>query len=256
MNRQVLQTLASDWTRMAKNDIRNKVIEFMNEVNTNPQELAYALTISEGELQQILEGNGEITLSTFAKLLIATGNALEIKPIEETPLGCYQNMPPEEPRPAMHFGRENRETMAPDMPFGRPPFPPHRPLDFDDHFGTDEDEFGSIFARRNRDTRENARPTQHATTQRAPQSKFRMMERPQLVEIINNNLWESEIDINHSSTEDLMSFLEEKDKRINEIKRARENNADPAVIRFKERINESLKSNPHLREYLKNLLND
>ena len=85
MNREKLQSLASEWVRMAKNDIRKKIMDFMREVDTTKRELAYALAISEGELEQILNGNGEITLTTFAKLLIATGNALEIKPIEETP---------------------------------------------------------------------------------------------------------------------------------------------------------------------------
>ena len=114
MNRQILQSLASDWTRKAKNDIRTKVKEFMAEVETTPRELAYALAISEGELEQILSGNGEITLSTFAKLLIATGNALEIKPIGATPIGDFSNLhrgglPP-------HFGAPSMGGMQP--PYG------------------------------------------------------------------------------------------------------------------------------------------
>lgn len=86
MDRKTLQASASEWARQAKNDIRNKVMEFMDEMDTSREELAYALAISDGELEQILSGNGEITLTTLAKLLIATGNALEIKPVEETPL--------------------------------------------------------------------------------------------------------------------------------------------------------------------------
>lgn len=35
MNREQLQKLASEWTRMAKNDIRNKVISFMREVDAS-----------------------------------------------------------------------------------------------------------------------------------------------------------------------------------------------------------------------------
>ena len=103
MNREQLQKLASEWTRMAKNDIRNKVISFMREVDASERELAYVLAISDGELKQILEGNGEITLSTFAKLLIATGNALEIKPIEDTPIGDYGNIPSEEESLSVRF---------------------------------------------------------------------------------------------------------------------------------------------------------
>ena len=125
MNREQLQRLASEWVRMAKNDIRKKVIDFMQEVDASPRELAYHLAMSEGELQQITEGNGEITLTTFAKLLIATGNALEIKPIDETPIGDYENLPNEEeferplPRPNV-FERPRPQMNHPQ--FARPNF--------------------------------------------------------------------------------------------------------------------------------------
>ena len=133
MNREQLQRLASEWTRMAKNDIRNKVISFMGEVDASERELAYVLAISDGELKQILEGNGEISLSTFAKLLIATGNALEIKPIEDTPIGDYENIPTEGEfeRPLPHpnvFARPKPQPMRPqfDRPsFSRPTPPMH-----------------------------------------------------------------------------------------------------------------------------------
>ena len=93
MNRQILLSASSEWVRQAKNDIRNRMMQFMQEVNTSRSELAYALAISEAELAQILDGNGEITLTTFAKLLIATGNVLEIKPVEESPLAMENGAP-------------------------------------------------------------------------------------------------------------------------------------------------------------------
>ena len=145
MNREQLQKLASEWTRMAKNDIRNKVISFLREVDASERELAYHLGISDGELKQILEGNGEITLSTFAKLLIATGNALEIKPIEDTPIGDYENIPTEEeferplPRPNV-FARPKPQPIRPQ--FGRPSFSrPTPPIHEED---IDEDEMNFI----------------------------------------------------------------------------------------------------------------
>lgn len=276
MNRQMLQSLASDWTRMAKNDIRTKIIEFMNEVDTTPQELAYALAISDGELQQILEGNGEITLSTFAKLLIATGNALEIKPIEQTPIGNYHNtrcvddlppipnMPPlarmTRPRPAVRteqrnnvFNRErsqqhpigNQETQRILFGHDMPIMPPI--------FNHEEEEPRIEHTKQPRDA--------HGRFQRreqpqVPQSKFASMTRQKLIEIIKNHLWDSEIDVNSVTFSNLVKFLEEKDKKFNEMKKIREAEQDPKVFEFKNRIKNSLKTNPHLRDYLKNILGE
>ena len=293
----MLQSLASDWTRMAKNDIRTKIIEFMNEVDTTPKELAYALAISEGELEQILRGNGEITLSTFAKLLIATGNALEIKPIEQTPIGNYNNMPhgqmppmprmrpQEQPRPAMRTERENNmfnreyeqrpinENRRNGAPFGMPPFPPHFPIDFDiddDDMNDDDDlekmneeiEFPRVQPRDSRgrfqpfERRERPQAQTHNRQNSRPTSKFASMSREKLVDIIKDNLWDTEIDTLGAVFNDLVKFLEEKDRKIEERKRMRDAESDPSVIDFKNRMKESVKNNPHLRNYLKNLLGE
>lgn len=278
MNRQILQSLASDWTRMAKNDIRTKINEFMNEVDTTPQELAYALAISEGELAQILEGNGEITLSTFAKLLIATGNALEIKPIEQTPIGNYNNIPQSSTTSPLRRDftrptttqRENIFTRAheqrplggrPIPPIGRgfdnmppmPPFPPHFPPHFEDE-NDDLEDMVTEHTQQPRDARGRFQP--FPRREQTPQSKFATMSREKLVNIITDNLWDSEIDVHGATFGALVKFLEDKDKRINELKRLREAEADPKVTEFKNRVKENLKTNPHLREYLKGLLNE
>lgn len=278
----MLQSLASDWTRMAKNDIRTKIIEFMNEVDTTPRELAYALAISEGELEQILNGNGEFTLSTFAKLLIATGNALEIKPIEQTPIGNYNNMerrgipmpPPlhetlERPRPAVRteqrnnmFNREheqrplNENRHMPHAPFeNMPPFPHHFQMeDFDEEELENE---MTDHTQQPRDSRGRFQPfPRREEAPRQPQSKFAAMDRPQLVKIIEDNLWDSEIDTHRVTKDALVKFLEAKDKRINELKKMREAENDPKVNEFKSRVNNAIKTNPHLRNYLKNLLKE
>ena len=50
-----------------------------------------------------------------------------------------------------------------------------------------------------------------------PSSPFASMEREQLVEIIENKIWDDEIDVDEATTEELVEFLEEKDRRIQEI---------------------------------------
>ena len=277
MNREQLQKLASEWTRMAKNDIRNKVISFMREVDASERELAYVLAISDGELKQILEGNGEITLSTFAKLLIATGNALEIKPIEDTPISDYENIPTEEeferplPRPNV-FARQKPQPMQPQ--FGRPnfsrPIPPMHEEDgndfippmpeelrrameerYDRHVHRPEqprDEYGR-FAPKHPQMRKEEAPRREV-------SPFESKSTDELVKIIRERLWDSEINLNRASKEELVAFLDEKNKRMSEYKRMRALEEDPKVNEFKSKMKNTLHNNPHLREWAKKFLGE
>ena len=277
MNREQLQRLASEWTRMAKNDIRNKVISFMREVDASERELAYVLAISDGELKQILEGNGEISLSTFAKLLIATGNALEIKPIEDTPIGDYENIPTEEeferplprpnvfarpkPQPMQHqFGRpnfsrptphmheEDENDFIPPMPeelrrameerYGRPVHRPEQP----------RDEYGRFAPKHPQMHKEEA--------PRREVSPFESKSTDELVRIIRERLWDSEINLNRASKAELVAFLDEKNKRMTEYKRMKALEEDPKVNEFKSKMKNTLHNNPHLREWAKKFLGE
>lgn len=279
MNRNELQRLASEWVRMAKNDIRNKIMDFLREVGATPRELAYHLAISEGELQQILEGNGEITISTFAKLLIATGNALEIKPIEETPMGDYENMPCEEelrhqgiPRPSV-FGRmtphRNPYGHFDRYAYNRQSHNVNDDIEIDD----DDDEFvpptpqireemNERINRNNhseeqpRDSHGRFMPRHHAdeAPRRATSSPFERMTIDELVNIIRERLWDSEINLATATKSQLVDFLNEKNKRMNEFKRMKSFEEDPKVIEFKNRIKRTFDNNPHLREWAKKFI--
>ena len=277
MNREQLQKLASEWTRMAKNDIRNKVISFMREVDASERELAYVLAISDGELKQILEGNGEITLSTFAKLLIATGNALEIKPIEDTPISDYENIPTEEeferplPRPNV-FARQKPQPMQPQ--FGRPnfsrPIPPMHEEDGNDFIPPMPEELRR--AMEERYDRPVHRPEQprdeygrfapkhpQLHKEEAPRrevSPFESKSTDELVKIIRERLWDSEINLNRASKEELVAFLDEKNKRMTEYKRMKALEEDPKVNEFKSKMKNTLHNNPHLREWAKKFLGE
>ena len=277
MNREQLKKLASERTRMAKNDIRKKVIYFMREVDASERELAYVLAISDGELKQILEGNGEITLSTFAKLLIATGNALEIKPIEDTPISDYENIPTEEeferplPRPNV-FARQKPQPMQPQ--FGRPnfsrPIPPMHEEDGNDFIPPMPEELRR--AMEERYDRPVHRPEQprdeygrfapkhpQMYKEEAPRrevSPFESKSTDELVKIIRERLWDSEINLNRASKEELVAFLDEKNKRMTEYKRMKALEEDPKVNEFKSKMKNTLHNNPHLREWAKKFLGE
>ena len=259
MNRTFFQSAANDWTRMVKNDIRNKVKGFMDETETTTSELAYVLGISEGELDQIINGNCEITISTIVKLLIATGNAIEIKPIRATPIGDYSNL--------------HRGGLPPHMPFFNEPTPSvrtqrrnifdearqrqalHNVLNFEgDDDELDENEFTAPTTRRQ--PRDSHGRFQSFRNEPTTHSKFDAMTRPKLVDIIKTHLWDSEIDTVRATKEELVKFLDEKDNKIKAIKDARERENDPSVNEFRNKLKDSVRKNPNLRKFLENLINE
>lgn len=85
-SREQLVRCANEWLNVARTDLQRKMSEFIRSVGASQDEIAEMLAISDYEMQNILNGNANISLDTFAKLLIATGNAIEIKPVEKTPL--------------------------------------------------------------------------------------------------------------------------------------------------------------------------
>ena len=191
-NKRELLAKASEWVNVAKNDLRGQIVAFMREMGTDAATLADALGISEGELAQILNGNGEITLSTFAKILIATDNAIEIKPITTTPWGGYDAMA-RNARPVSPMGnpRMNRRPMSPMgsmvPPMGNPrmnrrPMPP----------------MGDIA------------PTIEGMPSMETMAALDAMPRTALVQTIRDNGWDAEIDFATATRADLIDFLIDK----------------------------------------------
>lgn len=281
MNRQILLSASSEWVRQAKNDIRNRMMQFMQEVNTSRSELAYALAISEAELAQILDGNGEITLTTFAKLLIATGNVLEIKPVEESPLAMENGAPvppaeqpqgftpqgrpiPNHPqRPQGGFGPGTPMPMPqrPGAPMRRPgTMPPPPPGLFDDFHRQEMPEPAPVGVQpRGANGRFKPWPKPVGAAGQQQRPPFSTMEREQLVDIIQSKLWDGEIDVESASREQLVHFLEDKDRRMAELRAARNGGGvaiDPSVVNLKNKIKDTLEKNPHLRNYLRDIFQE
>lgn len=205
------------WMSMAKEDLRRQVISFMESVGTNENALANALCITVDELNSIIHGNGDIALSTFAKLLIATDNVIEIKPISETPLANNRNpfidsaaMPPI-PFSGLGMPKRNLKRDSKGRFVGNnassnsmPNIPPMGIPNFSDpsmssaKFGAPTPtRFGGMpgMAKRLRNITPSPRPS-------AP--------RRELVTTILANGWDSEIDIMNSTSDELVGFLMDK----------------------------------------------
>ena len=238
---------ANGWISQYSADVKGKIENLLKENDCTPEELAEVINVPVEEIYDILEGEGGcISVETLIKVFMVLGLAVEIKPIDQTPLGGYDNPNPHimherEPNPnpftrhhgdfAPHhdFGNippQFRERMEREMPM--PPFPPR----------------GNMFTRRE----EPQRPT----------SQFATMSRDELTKIIRNKLWDSEIDLNTASNRDLVRFLEEKDRKMKALRKEKEEQnleRDPQVADFVKRMKQNIKDNPQFRSYMKNFLN-
>lgn len=243
MNAREIQAAARGFVQQMKDDVRNKLNQFLRESGLTIRQMARDLGLNEDELDRILHGDGRVSLETFATLLIANGLVIEVKPISEAPIPT-RNGVPVPPR-----GFDDQQLPPPPPGFfdhvrrGGAPTPGEQPRDA-----------------RGRFMPRSGGPSPAAPRPAAPRGgqstapNFAAMEREQLVEIIQNRLWDTEIDVTRASREQLVRFLQEKDRRRIALEERREQESDPAVADLKDKIKKTLEDNPHLRSVLKQLI--
>ena len=279
MNAQILHQSANNWVKQAKQDIANRIREFLNETGLSVHQMANDLNLDVNELNSILRG-GTPTFETFAVLMLAAGLVMEIKSIEDVDAPMDENGMPipedfddEEPEPEPRrftprserpqrpqrsifddFHREpapepapvqqpraangrfmpwpknpaERGTGAPVPPPGMP-MPGMRPMPM----------FGGM---------------PQGGGQRPP---FSQMSREELVNIVRQHLWQSEIDLANVDREQLVRFLEHKDQQFNELRNEQQAPmVDPQVAQLKKKLKDFFEKNPNARGYLKDVFED
>jgi len=252
---------AENWVEQYNADIMEKVMNLLNENDSTPEELAETINVDVEEIYDILDGNGEnIDIRTLVKVFLVLGFAIEIKPIEQTPLGSYENVNPhvmrEPQHEEVHATRPN-PFMRPPMGMPMPPrgfdprnIPPHVRERVERDLGIGEEREPQPRPYRPMSRREET-----------PTSPFALMGRDELVKIITKHLWDSEIDVENAPKTALVRFLEEKDKRMkaskrmeNEEREMKELENDPKVADFISKMKSTYKKNPQFRSYVKNFL--
>jgi DNA-binding phage protein len=244
MNSYEIQKAARGFVQQMKDDMRNKLNQFINETGITTRQMARDLGLNEDDLDRIKNGDGNVSLETFATLIIANGLVLEVKPISEAPIPTHNGVPVP---PRNGFVPRNGQM---------PPPPPG----FFDSIRRNGDRPDAATNSQPRDSRgrfmsRTAEP--HRPTSRPANSPdFASMEREKLIDIIQTKLWDSEIDVNRSSREQLVRFLENKNRRLAELQARKEAENDPAVTELRDKIKATLENNPHLRNVLKNLISE
>lgn len=226
-NREELLQVAQSNANQMKNHLRKAVNDFLNAQRVSPDELAYVLGITGDEMNQILNGNGNITIDALSKLLVATDMAVEVKPIRNTPLGGYG---PKMPRSGGYPGPggipvdENGRPLPP-PPGWNPGMMPGfggRPRQREERAADQMREVpmetnGPIRDARGRFVKK-AAPVRRktATQQPAEANPYANLSDAQLANIIRQNIWDGEIDIDNASHEQLVAFVANKERIMRE----------------------------------------
>ena len=266
MNTNLLRQSANAWAQQAKQDIAQKIREFLNESGISLPQMANDLGLDINELNNILNG-GTPSLITFATLMIASGLVMEIKPVEESGMPMQNGMPVPQgmPMPGMHQrpGRPARPNPSMFDNFQRIPVEEPAPMQHQPRGANGR------FQPWPKNSAPAARPVPGmrpmpgmfgGQPQQDNRPPFSTMSREQLVDIVQEHLWQDEIDLANVDRDQLVRFLEEKDRQFEELRAARDGGqpgqgvaVDPSVIQLKEKLKKTLDKNPHLRGFLKDI---
>ena len=80
------------------------------------------------------------------------------------------------------------------------------------------------------------------------------MPRERLVNIIVKKLWDTEIDIEGASDEELVEFLNKKDKRIREMKEIEKAENNPEFMRFVNGLKTLVENDPKVKDVVEKLV--
>lgn len=85
-------------------------------------------------------------------------------------------------------------------------------------------------------------------------SPFASMPRERLVNIIVKKLWDTEIDIEEASNEELVEFLNKKDKRIREMREVEKAEKNPEFMRFVNGLKTLVENDPNVKDVVEKLV--
>lgn len=229
-NRNELLQVAAQNANQLKTHLRHSISSFMETQQVSVEELAFVLGITEDELMQIIEGDGNVTVDVLSKLLVATDNVVEVKPIGASPMRSYgPGMPPSGgfPNPFPPVDRFGRPVPPPPHMMGGNPFTP--PVG-----GRRTEQQPQAQTKQGRDSRgrftskvapaaQPRQPRQSATHRPMQQRQqpagqevnpYATLSRDALVNIISQNLWDGEIDVQNATQGELIEFVYGKEQLL------------------------------------------
>lgn len=186
MSKKKFIKLSEDWTKNAKSFLSNLIEDVLDENELTMEEFCGFIDVEQDEINNFLYNNGELSLLTISKILIGSNLAVEVKHVSDTEIESYdlsgsdyedEEETPKKVQPRDEKGRFKSYDEVEKQK-------DEEPEEWDD----DEPEF----------------------------TDFSQFDREELVQIIEENEWDDEIDVNNVPKRKLVKFLEKKENEINE----------------------------------------
>jgi hypothetical protein len=213
-SREELLRVASRNVAQLKREMSRMLKHFMDRNDVELEEIAYVMGISEERMEDILNETATLDVVELSKILVALDLVAEIKPIEMTPLKGYSDDMPEV------GGLPDFEDLRPGMPL--PPFSRPNPhmFDFDEEPIEDEEDEEAIEEDEKFDepkTIEKPKQGRDSRGRFLPKEKpidneFEKLSDDDLLDIIFKNLWDSEINVETATHEELALFVADKER--------------------------------------------
>lgn len=186
MSKKKFIKLSEDWTKNAKSFLSNLIEDVLDENELTMEEFCGFIDVEQDEINNFLYNNGELSLLTISKILIGSNLAVEVKHVSDTEIESYdlsgsdyedEEETPKKVQPRDEKGRFKSYDEVEKQK-------DEEPEEWDD----EEPEF----------------------------TDFSQFDREELVQIIEENEWDDEIDVNNVPKRKLVKFLERKENEINE----------------------------------------
>ena len=258
MRREEMSRIVSDVKNCIKNDVCNQLNNFFRTHGVSVEDFSSFTGIHRDEVRRVLGGDANISLDTFVKIMVATGNAVEIKSIVPKRKSVNGGMP----RSHRHMHLPTMEEMPPFDPTRGMRIPmggmreDNRPRPWENNTELNENEVRPQmpFMDDVMDVREG--------------KELHSMTREELVDMVVNLGLENEIDLRRATRSALIDFLlahpfsggapvrEElpTSERIVESRPHAEGEGD--MTRLMEKIHRLMTSNPQLKENITRLFGE
>ena len=257
MRREEMSRIVSDVKNRIKSDVCNQLNNFFRTHGVSVEDFSSFTGIHRDEVRRVLGGDANISLDTFVKIMVATGNAVEIKSIAPKRRNMGNGMPRPHgrmPFPAMGEMPPFDPIRAPRMPFGEM-MNDNRPRPWENNTELNENEVRPQM------------PFMDDVVDVREGKELHSMSREELVDMVVNMGLENEIDLRRATRSALINFLSAHpfsgapvreelptSERIVESRPHTEGEGDMA--RLMEKIHRLMTTNPQLKENITRLFGE
>jgi hypothetical protein len=186
MSKKKFIKLSEDWTKNAKSFLSNLIEDVLDENELTMKEFCGFIDVEQDEINNFLYNNGELSLLTISKILIGSNLAVEVKHVSDTEIESYGLSGSD--------CEDEEETTKKVQP---------------------RDEKGR-FKSYDEVEKQNDEEAEEWDDEEPEFTDFSQLDREELVQIIEENEWDDEIDVNNTPKRKLVKFLEKKENELNE----------------------------------------